>query len=135
MNRRRSVGMLLAGMTTIVAGSGLTGAGTAQAAPVKPAVVAAAARTTLFLWWNPARGDNFTTGTTAESQSALAAGYSLVRQEGRLLQTQDPGTVPLYLFWSGSREDNFSTATDAGIDSAFAAGYSLVRVEGYVYPV
>lgn len=133
MNRHRLVAMLLAGMTTIAAGLGLAGVGTAQAAPAKPA--ASAVRTPLFLWWNAARGDNFTSGNAAEEQSAIDANYSLARQEGSALATQDPGTVPLHLFWSGSRQDNFSTATTAGIDSAHAAGYSLVRVNGYVYPV
>jgi hypothetical protein len=88
----------------------------------------------LKLYWNAARGDNFTTATTEGQQAAEAAGYTFVRIEGYVFRTQRSGTVPLKLYWSAEREDNFTTATSQGEREAQSAGYIYVRVEGYVYP-
>lgn len=87
----------------------------------------------LKLFWNSVRGDNFSTATAQGEADARAAGYSYVRLEGRVEQSQLPGTVPLKLFWNWVRGDNMLTATPEGERDAVAAGYQFVRIEGYVY--
>lgn len=87
----------------------------------------------LKLFWNSARGDNFTTATPDGERAAVDAGYQYVRVEGYVFRTQQPGTVPLKLYYSEAREDNYTTAADQGAEAAEAAGYKYVRVEGYVY--
>jgi hypothetical protein len=88
----------------------------------------------LGTWWSGARGDNYSSGTDAGDNSAKAAGYVLIRDEGAVESVQGPGTVPLQLWWSGARGDNFTTATAAGQNAARAAGYVFIRNEGYVWP-
>jgi hypothetical protein len=87
----------------------------------------------LKLFWSPARGDNFTTGTAQGAQDAMAAGYSYARIEGYALKDVGTNTVPLKLYWSAERGDNFTTGTIAGEADALAAGYSFARVEGHAY--
>ncbi|WP_435592845.1 hypothetical protein [Nocardia sp. bgisy118] len=87
----------------------------------------------LYTWWNPDRGDNFTTGNLNDENSAVAAAYLPIRKEAFVYETQQPGTVPLHLFWNNARQDNFSTATPVGIDSAYSAGYTYIGVQGYVH--
>ena len=90
--------------------------------------------TPLKLYWNGARGDNFTASTPRGEHEALASGYSSVRVEGYVYPIQQPGTVPLKLFWNSTRGDNFTAATVESERTALAAGYSFVRVEGYILP-
>lgn len=87
----------------------------------------------LKLFWNPSRGDNFTTASKQGERDAEAAGYYYARVEGYAYRDQQAGMKPLRLFWSGSRSDNFTTASEQGKRDAEAAGYRAVRTEGYVY--
>ena len=89
--------------------------------------------TQLKTWWNNGRADNYSSGTQAGDNSAVAAGYTFIRNEAWVETTQVAGTKPLWLYWNASRGDNFTTATTAGRNSAIAAGYTFIRVEGYVY--
>ena len=73
------------------------------------------------------------TATDQAEQDAVSWSYELVRTEGYLLPTQEPGTVPLKLYWNAQREDNFTTATAEGERDAIASGYGFARVEGYVF--
>ncbi len=102
----------------------------AAVTPLRPAV----GRVPLNLYYSPARGDNFTTGTTAGEQSAQGAGYSFAGIEGYGFRDPQPGTVPLKLYWSAARGDNFTTASAQGEHAALANGYVFVRVEAYIYP-
>ncbi len=86
-------------------------------------------------YWNPQRGDNFTTATSIGIESARQAGYFFVRTEGYVYPDYRKGTVPLSLYWNPQREDNFTTATSVGVESARQAGYYHVRDEGFAYPV
>jgi lysophospholipase L1-like esterase len=87
----------------------------------------------LKLFWSDKRKDNFITANAQAFSDAIAAGYNLVRTEGRLLTTKCPGTIPLKNYWHKERGDNMATATGAGEGAAKGAGYSFVRVEGFVY--
>ena len=92
------------------------------------------ATSALQLFWNPTRGDNYSTATAVGRQAATSAGYSAVRVEGCVLTAQDAGTVPLYQYWSALRGDNIATTSNlAEKGRTNPSGYSLVRVEGYVY--
>lgn len=99
----------------------------------------------LRLYWNSARGDNFTTASQDGRSAAEApgSGYQFIRVEGSVSSEPiparpeapgTPATVPLYLFYSRLREDNFTTATPEGKRDAIEAKYEFVRTEGYVYP-
>lgn len=114
---------------TLLAAAGIAGT-TLTAAPAAQADVPSLYP--LYTWWNPDRGDNFTTGNRNDENSATAADYLPIRKEAFVYETQQPGTVPLHLFWSNSRQDNFSTATQAGIDSAYSAGYTHIGIQGYI---
>ena len=83
----------------------------------------------LMLFWNPKRGDNFTTGTGQGKSDASATGYQLVRIEG-FAPTE--GT-PLKLYWNEKNGDNFVTATAEGERDALGSGYVFVRVEAHVF--
>ncbi len=87
----------------------------------------------LKLFWSGRRQDNFVTATPRGASDAVAAGYDLIRTEGRLLTTPCPGTIPLKTYWGQRRGDNMATSTAAGEGAAKGAGYSFVRIEGYVY--
>ena len=97
-------------------------------------VEVASVRAPLKLYYSEARGDNFTTATSAGERDARAAGYRYARTEGFLFSGQEDGTVPLKLFYSDERGDNFTTATADGERDARAAGYRYVRNEGYLFP-
>lgn len=84
-------------------------------------------------FYGPERGDNLLTATAAGEQSALSAGYFLVRTEGYALSGSESGTMPLKLYWNSFRGDNYTTATLAGEQSALDAGYVFIRNEGYVH--
>ena len=92
-----------------------------------------AVRVPLNLFYSPARGDNFTTGTAVGAQSARDAGYNFVRIEGFGLRNPQPGTVPLNLYWNAARQDNFTTATAQGAQAALANGYVFVRTEANIF--
>jgi hypothetical protein len=91
-------------------------------------------RAPLKLFWNAARGDNFTTATPEGESAARAAGYTFVRIEGYIYPIQQPGTVPLKLYYNNARGDNYTTASAKGEQAAKAASYGYARVEGYIYP-
>lgn len=101
---------------------------TAHSARTQPAGSVA-----LELYFSDVRKDNFTTSTAQGAQDARSSGYRLVRTEGYVLTSPQPGTAPLKLFWSPTRGDNFTTATAEGERDALGAGYVFVRVEGYIY--
>jgi hypothetical protein len=88
----------------------------------------------LKLYWSPDRADNFATATAQGERDALDANYSLIRVEGYVFPSSQPGTVPLKLYWNPDRGDNFTTATAQGERDALNAGYRFIREEGYVYP-
>jgi hypothetical protein len=124
---------LLAILAVLIGSFALTGPATA--APLQTRHSASPdALTNLITWWSGARGDNYSSGTQAGDDSARAAGYTFIRDEGLVEETQVSGTVPLQLWWSSARGDNYTTATTAGQNSARAAGYSFIRNEGYVWP-
>lgn len=115
----------------------LATAGTSAGLCMYPSLAAAATcadAVPLQLFWNATRTDNFSTATDSGASDAEGADYSLVRTEGGVFPTQQPGTVPLKLYWNAARMDNFTTATTEGQNDAVAARYRLVRTEGYVYP-
>jgi len=120
---------LMISAATLLAAAGIAGT-TLAAAPTAHADVPSLYP--LYTWWNPERGDNFTTGNRNDENSATAAAYLPIRKEAFVYETQQPGTVPLHLFWSNSRQDNFSTATQVGIDSAYSAGYTYIGIQGYI---
>ncbi|WP_433755446.1 hypothetical protein [Nocardia sp. CA-135398] len=120
---------LVISAATLLAAAGIAGTALA-AAPAAHADVPSLYP--LYTWWNPERGDNFTTGNLNDENSATAADYLPIRKEAFVYETQQPGTVPLHLFWSNSRQDNFSTATQVGIDSAYSAGYTHIGIQGYI---
>ena len=107
----------------------------ATVAVLSPRTARAQSLVPLELYWNASRHDNLTTATAEGRQSAARAGYGLVRNEGCVLPTSQPGTVPLYLYWSATRGDNLTATTTFGGSKGTPnpGGYTLVRVEGYVY--
>ncbi len=94
------------------------------------------------LYWNAARGDNFSLVTDESERDAQTAGYQYVRVEGYVYYPVDrdqrpqavPAPQPLKLFYGSTGGDYFTTATTQGEADALAAGYTFVRVEGWVFP-
>jgi hypothetical protein len=90
----------------------------------------------LYLYYNSARKDYFTTASPRGIKSAIAAGYNKVSVEGYVLKTVNSKFKnlykPLWLYYNNTRKDNFTIATPKGIKDAEAAGYRKVRIEGYI---
>ena len=122
---RRQVLRRLAALGLVAAGAGVLASPEADAAR-KPRL------RSLKLFYDPVREDNFSTATQEGVKDAEAAGYTLVRTEGRISKNKERGLVPLKLFWHAGRGDNFVTATKEGEADAEAAGYTFIRVEGFV---
>jgi len=91
-------------------------------------------RIPLYTFWNASRNDNFSCAHADSIASARSAGYSQIRVDSYILQTQVSGTVPLNTYWHGGRQDNFTCAHSSGQRDAQDAGYTFIRTEGYVYP-
>jgi len=64
----------------------------------------------------------------------VADGYTLVRTEGYVFPTSQPGTQPLVVLRHGERGDTLLAATSTSLGEARSAGYEVVRTEGYVFP-
>lgn len=123
----------LAAIAALLAGSFvLTGTAAAQEQAATPGVSPTALEL-LQTWWHNGRADNYASGSLEGDLSAINAGYSFIRTEARIQDSQVSGTKPLWLYWHSGRGDNFTTATTAGRNAAIAAGYRFVRTEGYVY--
>jgi len=93
----------------------------------------------LHTWYNPSRGDNFTTtdprwvGAPGDEQE----GYRFVRLEGHVYERPVAGTVPLQSMWDPEREDNHATSSPLSIGDIGATrppNYRLYRTEGYLIP-
>ncbi len=106
---------------------------------------AAAAQTgtmPVHLWFDPARGDNFTTaapgwqGGTGQTRSPT---YRWVGIEGRALGPGTipmPGLLPLESWYSGQRNDNFTTTQAGwlgGPGQTRSPDYRWVRREGFAF--
>ena len=76
---------------------------------------------------------------TPGSAAAASAGYSLVREEGRLFSSslpQPPDTLPLHIWYSSSRGDYFSSTESVwrgGPGQTRSPDYNWVMLQGYVY--
>src|SRR5690348_2383375 len=93
-----------------------------------PVSLAAQATAPLQLYWNARRGDNYVVATPEGRTSATRAGYGLIRVEGCVFTSVQPGTVPLYQYWSAGRGDNFATTAEVGgKGQSNDGGYVLIR--------
>lgn len=114
---------------------------------ISPAVLATAAAaqtgtTPLHLWFDPGRGDNFTTaapGWQGASGQAKSPSYRWVGIEGRALgpgTTPMPGLLPLDSWFSNQRKDNYTTAQAGwlgGPGQTRSPDYRWFRREGYLF--
>ncbi len=92
--------------------------------------------TPLYLYYNAARKDNFTTASALGIRAAENGGYRKAGIQGYVLKTVNAKYKhlykPLWLYYHDKRKDNFTVASKAGIRAAEAGGYRKVRIEGYV---
>ena len=92
----------------------------------------------LYSWWNPDRGDNFTTTDPAWSGDLgdQKEGYTLFRMEGFVESIYKPGYDTLFSWWNPNRTDNFlTTQWEGNVDGVTGrerVGYSNFRIEGYI---
>ncbi|GAB5550542.1 MAG: hypothetical protein Sapg2KO_01330 [Saprospiraceae bacterium] len=92
--------------------------------------------TPLYLYYNDARKDHFTTASALGIRAAKAGGYRKVAMEGYVLSSVNVKYrslyKPLWLYYHAGRKDNFVTASQQGMRAAENDGYRKVRIEGYV---
>lgn len=90
--------------------------------------------TPLYHWWNPTRGDNFLTTSSAWAGTVgtVRSGYTLFRIEGHVYQRPLLDTVPLRLYWNGGAEDNWTSADPRYHEFALPSGYVGGGVQGYI---
>lgn len=93
----------------------------------------------LISWYSPTRGDNFAS-TDPKWGGPLGVqrspDYKAYRNEGYILLTQRPGTIPLYSWYSPERGDNFLTSDPnwAGRSGDVKSpDYRFVRIEGFIF--
>jgi hypothetical protein len=92
----------------------------------------------LNLYFHLGRADHLTCVNVASTspchRDAHAAGYQLVRTEGWVYSTSQPGTVPLSRFWHTGHHDNATCTSAKCATDQIDAGYQLVGVDGYTRP-
>lgn len=90
--------------------------------------------TPLYHWWNPTRGDNFLTTSSAWAGTVgtVRSGYTLFRIEGHVYQRPLMDTVPLRLYWNGGLEDNWASADPDYSDWTPPASYVGGGIQGYI---
>lgn len=84
-------------------------------------------------YWSDARQDHFATSTVEGADSAVDAGYALVRTEASVLGLASEHTVPLRSYVDPGQGDHLTVCSPQGEEDARVAGYQPVRVEGHVF--
>jgi hypothetical protein len=93
----------------------------------------------LRLYYHNNLRDNFTMVTSGSEDRAMAANYTYVRVEGRILNREEgSSTAPLFLYHSAERNDYVLCAHETTIKDVKAANYQWIRPvfigdDGFVY--